>query len=99
MHPSMHQGDACGQRKDSHRPGGQSLKLLVTVSGLRINEHQQVLDEYFEPLPGLYATENCSGGRFGTCYTTSVPGQSISVTQTLGMVLGQYLAETGRNEA
>lgn len=89
---------ACGQRKDSHKPGGQSLKLLVTVSGLLVNEHQQVLDEENEPLPGLFATGNCSGGRFGTSYTTSVPGQSISIAQTLGMVLGEWLGKSQSNQ-
>ncbi len=83
---------ACGQMKDSRKPGGQSLKLLVTVSGLMIDENQRVLGDAFEPVPGLYATGNCSGGRFGTAYTTSVPGQSISVAQTLGMALGRHLA-------
>lgn len=83
---------ACGNRKDSHKPGGQSLKLLVTVSGLLIDENQQVLDMDFEPIPGLYATGNCSGCRFGAAYTTSLPGQSISIAQTLGRVLGMELA-------
>ena len=82
---------ACGNRKDSHSPGGQSLKILVTVSGLLIDENQQVLDQDFEPIPGLFATGNCSGGRFGTAYTTSLPGQSISIAQTLGRELGKYL--------
>ena len=84
---------ACGQIKDSHHPGGQSLKLLVTVSGLLTDEHQQVLDEDFEPLPGLFATGNCCGGRFGFQYTTSLPGQSISVAQTLGREAGRWIAE------
>lgn len=83
---------ACGTRKDSHKPGGQSLKLLVTVSGLMIDEHQQVLDENFEPIEGLYATGNCSGGRFGFQYTTSLPGQSISMAQTLGREAGRWIA-------
>lgn len=83
---------ACGQRKDSHHPSGQSLKLLVTVSGLLIDEYQQVLGEDFEPIDGLYATGNCSGCRFGFQYTTSLPGQSISIAQTLGRELGYYLA-------
>lgn len=82
---------ACGQMKDSYKPGGQSLKLLVTVSGLLVNENQQVIDNEFEIIPGLYATGNCSGGRFGTSYTTSLPGQSISIAQTLGRELGRYL--------
>ena len=83
---------ACGNRKDSHKPGGQSLKILVTVSGLMINENQQVLGEDHEPIPGLYATGNCSGCRFGFQYTTSLPGQSISIAQTLGRELGKELA-------
>ena len=83
---------ACGNRKDSHQPGGQSLKLLVTVSGLLIDENQQVLDHDFEPISGLYATGNCSGCRFGFQYTTSLPGQSISIAQTLGRILGSRLA-------
>lgn len=86
---------ACGNLKDSHRPGGQSLKLLVTVSGLMIDENQQVLDNGFEPIPGLFATGNCSGCRFGFQYTTSVPGQSISIAQTLGREVGTYLAKQG----
>ncbi len=84
---------ACGTFKDSHKPGGQSLKLLVTVSGLLIDENQQVLDQNFEPIPGLLATGNCSGCRFGAAYTTSVPGQSISMAQTLGREAGRFLAE------
>lgn len=83
---------ACGTLKDSRKPGGQSLKLLVTVSGLMIDEHQQVLGENFEPIPGLFATGNCSGGRFGFQYTTSLPGQSISMAQTLGREAGRWIA-------
>lgn len=82
---------ACGTKKDSHKPGGQYLKLLVTVSGLMIDEHQQVLDADFEPIEGLYATGNCSGGRFGFQYTTSLPGQSISMAQTLGHEAGRWI--------
>ncbi len=82
---------ASGTIKDSYRPGGQSLKILVTVSGLEIDEHQQVLNRDFEPIPGLYATGNCSGCRFGVQYTTSLPGQSIGIAQTLGRELGLYL--------
>lgn len=83
---------AVGQMKDSHHPIGQSFKLLVTVSGLLINERQQVLDDEYEPIPGLFATGNCSGCRFGLQYTTSMPGQSISIAQTLGREAGRYVA-------
>lgn len=84
---------AVGQLKDSHHPIGQSFKLLVTVSGLLIDENQQVLDDDYEPIEGLFATGNSSGCRFGFQYTTSVPGQSISMAQTLGREVGYYLAK------
>ena len=83
---------ASGQYKDSHRPFGQSMKLLVTVGGLLTDENQQVLDADFEPIPGLFATGNCCGGRFGLHYATSIPGQSISMAQTLGREVGRHLA-------
>lgn len=84
---------ACGQIKDSRNPSGQSMKLLVTVSGLMINENQQVVDDDFEPIEGLFATGNCSGGRFGFQYCTSLPGQSISMAHTLGREVGKHLAK------
>lgn len=83
---------AVGQLKDSHHPIGQSFKLLVTVSGLLIDENQQVLDEEYEPIEGLFATGNSSGCRFGFQYLTSIPGQSISMAQTLGREVGRYVA-------
>ena len=89
-HPPFY---ACGQRKDSNHPSGQSLKLLVTAGGLLTDGHQQVLGQDFEPIPGLYATGNCCGGRFGAQYTTSLPGQSLSMAQTMGRLAGQWLAE------
>lgn len=83
---------AVSQLKDSHHPIGQSYKLLVTVSGLLIDENQQVLNEEYEPIRGLYASGNNSGCRFGFQYTTSVSGQSISIAQTLGREVGKYVA-------
>ncbi|MDO4312791.1 MAG: FAD-dependent oxidoreductase [Eubacteriales bacterium] len=84
---------AMGQLKDSHHPIGQSFKLLVTMSGLLIDENQQVLDDEYEPMEGLFATGNSSGCRFGFQYTSSLPGESIAMAQTMGMLAGRYVAE------
>ena len=84
---------ASGQYKDSHKPFGQSMKILVTVGGLLTDEYQNVLGQDFEPIEGLYATGNCCGGRFGLQYATSIPGQSISMAQTLGREAGRHLAK------
>jgi fumarate reductase flavoprotein subunit len=71
------------------QPGG----MTVTLSGLRIDENQQVLGEGFKPIPGLFASGNCSGGRFAMDYTTPIAGCSIGIAQTLGRILGKYIAE------
>jgi fumarate reductase flavoprotein subunit len=66
--------------------------FTVTLGGLRINADQQVLGEGYRPVPGLYASGNCSGGRFGPDYSTPMPGVSICIAQTLGRLLGRYIA-------
>lgn len=66
--------------------------FLGLVSGLLTDEHQQVLDGGFEPIPGLFAAGNCCGGRFGFQYTTSLPGQSISMAQTMGREAGRWIS-------
>ena len=64
----------------------------IYKSNIDVELYQQVLNRDFESIPGLYATGNCSGRRFGVQYTTSLPGQSIGIAQTLGRELGLYLA-------
>ena len=68
------------------------MKILVPVGGLLTDAYQNVLGQEYEPVPGLYATGNCCGGRFGLHYSTSLPGQSISMAQTLGREVGRHLA-------
>lgn len=68
--------------------------LMVTVCGLVVDEHQQVISrENDEPIPGLYATGNCSGERFPIMYTTPVAGVSIGMAYTLGRLVGDYVAK------
>ena len=67
--------------------------LMVTVCGLVVDEHQQVISSRDdEPIPGLYATGNCSGERFPIMYTTPVAGVSIGMAYTLGRLVGDYVA-------
>lgn len=69
---------------------------LVTVGGFVTDETQNVLDADYEPIPGLYATGNCCGRRFGAQYTTPIAGLSISMALTLGREAG--LAAAGQTE-
>lgn len=88
----------------SKHVGGGSL---VSTSGLLVTSNQQVQGAGFEPIKGLYATGNTSGGRFPMGYNGIMNGVSIGMCLTLGMCLGEYLATTdlvqasqvGRNNA
>ena len=66
--------------------------LVVTLSGLRIDGNQQVLDSNYEAIPGLYACGNNSGGRFILNYSTTVTGLSLGIAQLQGQVAGEYVA-------
>ena len=73
----------------SKRVGGGSL---VATSGLLVTGEQQVQGAGFEPIKGLYATGNNSGGRFPMGYNGIMNGVSIGQALTQGMVLGEFLA-------
>ena len=72
--------------------------IMVTTSGLVVDEFGRVLGNDFRPIPGLLAAGNASGCRYGWQYFTSIAGQSLSTAQTLGMLAGQFAA-TGSIDA
>ena len=65
---------------------------LVTTGGFVTTNDQQVLDEWFDPIEGLYASGNTCGMRFGPAYVTPIPGVSLGMCITLGRELGKHLA-------
>ncbi|MDR1082561.1 MAG: FAD-binding protein, partial [Coriobacteriales bacterium] len=73
----------------SKRVGGGSL---VATSGLLVTGEQQVQGQGFEPIKGLFACGNTSGGRFPMGYNGIMNGVSIGMCLTLGYTLGEYLA-------
>lgn len=74
------------------RTEGGAMGPMVTVDGLWTDDHQQVYDQQLDVIPGLFATGNCCGRRFGVQYSTPVAGVSIGIAWTLGRELGKYLA-------
>ena len=64
-------------------------RIMCTCGGLLTDERQNVLDDGFEPIPGLYATGNCCGRRYGPQYSTPTSGLSIGVCITLGREAGK----------
>jgi fumarate reductase flavoprotein subunit len=67
--------------------------FLVTVGGLLTDEYQNILNQKKDPIPGLYATGNCCGRRFGLQYSTPIAGVSIGMAITLGREVGRIAAE------
>jgi hypothetical protein len=78
----------------SNRGGGMGIgSFLCTVGGLLTDEYQNVLNQKKDPIPGLYATGNCCGRRFGPQYSTPIAGVSIGIAITLGREVGRIVAE------
>lgn len=73
--------------------GGGFGGFLVTCGGLLTDEYQNVLNWQRDPIPGLYATGNCWGRRFGPQYSTPISGVSIRIAITLGREVGRIVAE------
>ena len=69
--------------------------FLVTMGGLLTDGDQRVLGEDWYPIPGLFASGNTIGGRFGwdyfsPCYGVSV-GMAVTLGRECGKSVGQYL--------
>lgn len=76
----------------AHANMGHPGFALATTGGFVTTDDQQVEDEYYKPIEGLYATGNTCGLRFGPTYITPIPGVSVGMCYTLGRKLGEYLA-------
>jgi fumarate reductase flavoprotein subunit len=56
--------------------------------GIRINDNAQVLNQYDEVIPGLYAAGELTGGLWGP-HGTYLPGTMVSASMTFGMIAGK----------
>ena len=66
---------------------------LATFDGLLINTHMQVLNQDNDPIEGLYALGDCSGGFFCVSYPNLFTGLACGRTNTEAYVLGQELGQ------
>lgn len=66
--------------------------FLVTVSGLTIDPDSRVLDKSEQPIAGLFATGNTSGGMFADQYPRNLPSTSVGRAVTTGFVAGRTAA-------
>ena len=66
---------------------------MVTMGGLLTDGEQNVLDAEMNPIPGLYASGNTCGRRFGNEYFTPIPGVSLAFAIVLGRECGKSVAK------
>lgn len=65
---------------------------LTTLNGCRINTDMQVIDEAGEPIEGLYATGDCTGGMFATTYPNLFTGLACGRTMTFARHAAKLMA-------
>lgn len=66
-------------------------RCLATFDGLRITPKMEVIDENYDPIPGLYAAGNDAGGFFWGSYNDRTPGMAAGHAHTFGRLAGKYI--------
>jgi succinate dehydrogenase/fumarate reductase flavoprotein subunit len=79
--------------KPPFRAGHLAGQLLCTLDGLRVDTRMRVLDDKGDPINGLFAAGNDSGGFFSGNYPEYLVGIACGRTITFGRIAGQSAAE------
>lgn len=90
--PPFYGGLAGGGPMGAGKPHSAS-PMMVTMSGLLTDKHQNVLNKDWQPIKGLYAAGNCMGNRFGMGYTTPFSGCSVGMAMTHGYTAAKEIAK------
>ena len=63
-----------------------------TIGGIKINHHMEVLNRQDNPIPGLYAAGNDTGGWESDTYTLILPGTTFGFAINSGRIAGENAA-------
>jgi fumarate reductase flavoprotein subunit len=72
------------------------IAVNVTGAGLRIDESARVIGADGQPVPGLFAAGECTGGLFGPLYMGS--GNSLGLATGIGRIAGEEAAYEATGE-
>ncbi len=67
--------------------------LHTTMGGIKINHHMEVLDEGDNPIPGLYAAGNDTGGSQPDTYCLILAGSTLGFALNSGRIAGENAAK------
>ena len=66
---------------------------LGTVGGVKVDEHLQVIDGDYNPIPGLYAAGTNAGGYYNGLGYPPYEGLACGFAWTSGRIAGESAAE------
>ncbi len=66
--------------------------LLTTIGGIKINERMEVIDQRDNPIPGLYAAGNDTGGWVSDTYDINLAGVTFGYAINSGRMAGESAA-------
>lgn len=69
------------------------VSMLGTIGGIKINHHMEVLNNKFNPIPGLYAVGVDTGGWESDTYNAILSGSTFSFAINSGRIAGESAAE------
>ena len=67
--------------------------IMITMGGIRIDDHMRCLDQDGRPIPGLYSVGCDAGGLFGESYSLPIPGSANGFALTSGWLTADDIAE------
>lgn len=67
--------------------------FLGTIGGIKINPHMEVLNSQGEPIPGLYAAGNDTGGWETETYCLTLSGTALGFAINSGRIAGENSAK------
>ena len=70
---------------------------LASTGGIRVNGNLQVVDQDYQPIPGLYAAGHDASGLYGDTYNMDVPGTANGFAHTSGRVAARHVVATLQN--
>jgi fumarate reductase flavoprotein subunit len=66
--------------------------MLTTMGGIRINKNMEVLDKNDDPIPGLFAGGNDTGGWEPDTYNINLSGTTFGIAINSGRIAGESAA-------
>ncbi|MDD1750269.1 MAG: FAD-binding protein, partial [Methanothrix sp.] len=69
------------------------LMVITTQGGIRINHHMEVLDSQGDPIPGLYAGGDVTGGWEPETYNVHLSGSGLGFALNAGRIAGENAAK------